>query len=158
MTVLRKKLMATAVIAALAAGPGLAMAAGSAADNNSDVSIEQVQEKLSKAFDSVSEYTVDQRDEAVESTGEALAEIDEEIEALEARTRENWADMKEETRTTTTKAMNEVRAQRNTLAEKFGALKEGGDSAWEDVKGGFANAWKDLKSAWKDADKSSRSD
>ena len=156
MTVLKKNLMTAALITLLSTAPGLVLAAGTDANASDTVNVEQVQEKLSKALDSVSDYTVQQREEAVQNSSEVLAEIDTEIEALEVRVRDNWADMKEETRETTSAALANVRTQRNQLAEKFGALKDGSDNAWDDIKKGFSSAWGDLKSAWKDADTESR--
>lgn len=156
MTVLKKNLMTTAMIAVLAVAPGSIMTAHAESNTSETVNVEEVQKKLSKAMDSVSEYTVQQREEAVENSKEVLAEIDEEIEELEVRVRDNWAGMKEETRESSSAALQKVRTQRNELAEKFGALKDGSDSAWDEIKSGFSTAWHDLKSAWKDADAESR--
>ncbi|WP_025897001.1 hypothetical protein [Sneathiella glossodoripedis] len=158
MTVLRKKLLTGTVAAILASTPAMALASNSTSGSSDDaITVEQVQKKLNKTFNSIADYSAEQRDEAIASTREALNEIDEEIEALEARTRENWAEMKVETREQTAAALSEVRSQRNALAEKFGALQQSSDSAWEEIKDGFAQAWRDLKTAWQDADEGTRS-
>ena len=116
-----------------------------------DVTMDKVQMKISKAFDAVANYSVEQRDEAVKSISASLNEIDQEIELLEARARDQWGDMSEEARGKASKALRNVRQQRNVLGEKFGALQEGADSAWDNLKAGIADAWKSLKTAWQDA-------
>ncbi|WP_293947698.1 sll1863 family stress response protein [Sneathiella sp.] len=137
------------VAATMAFGAPVAFAANtSATTSESDVSVEDVQAKISETFDSISNYTVDQRDEAVESIKETLAELDQEIDELEADARDQWADMSEATREKTSAALVELRKQRNMLGEQFGAMQQGADSTWDDMKAGLADAWAAVKEAW----------
>lgn len=149
---LLKSLTIGAVVAAITFGaPAVLAGTGSGSGMQEEVTMDKVQMKISKAFDAIANYSVDQRDEAVESISETLDEVDREIDLLEARARNKWSDMSEETREQTSDALAEVRKQRNALGEKFGALQEGADSAWDDLKIGIADAWDSLKSAWQDA-------
>lgn len=149
---LLKSLTIGAVVAAITFGaPAVLAGTGSGSGMQEEVTMDKVQMKISKAFDAIANYSVDQRDEAVESISETLDEVDREIDLLEARARNKWSDMSEETREQTSDALAQVRKQRNALGEKFGALQEGADSAWDDLKIGIADAWDSLKSAWQDA-------
>lgn len=149
---LLKTLTVSSVIATMAlTAPAAFGGTNEASSSQQEVTMEKVQMKISKAFDTIANYSVEQRDEAVESISETLKEVDREIELLEARARVKWADMSEEAREETSDALQEVRKQRNVLGEKFGALQEGADSAWDDLKAGIAEAWNSLKSAWQDA-------
>lgn len=149
---LLKSLTIGAVVAVMTLGaPAVSAGTGSGSGMQEEVTMDKVQMKISKAFDAIANYSVDQRDEAVESISETLDEVDREIDLLEARARNKWADMSEETREQTSDALVQVRKQRNALGEKFGALQEGADSAWNDLKIGIADAWDSLKSAWQDA-------
>ncbi|MCF8467024.1 MAG: hypothetical protein K9G33_06445 [Sneathiella sp.] len=116
-----------------------------------EVTMDKIQVKISKAFDAIANYSVEQRDEAIKKISATLEEVDYEIELLEARARDQWGDMSEEAREKTSLALQNVRKQRNVLGEKFGALQEGADSAWDNLKDGIADAWQSLKTAWQDA-------
>ncbi|WP_334129839.1 hypothetical protein [Sneathiella sp.] len=144
------------VAATLALAPPLAVTVAAQTTTGTttmerDVSVEQVQEKISKAFDAISDYSVDQRDEAVDSIRDTLAQLDEEIFQLESDARNNWANMSEDERKEMSADLRELRTQRNTLGEHFGAMQEGSDSTWDEMKAGIADAWASVKEAWDNA-------
>ncbi|MGI3211482.1 hypothetical protein ACROSR_10240 [Roseovarius tibetensis] len=110
--------------------------------------VEEVQSEIDEAFETISEYSADQRDEALVAVRESLNDIDTEIARLEQRARENWADMSEATQTRTRNALDDLRERRNELSEAFGALGQGADSAWDELQDGLADAWSGVKGAW----------
>lgn len=120
--------------------------------SNDDVSIDQVKEKLSGAFESISNYTATQRDAALKSTKEALSEIDKDIDKLEGRAEKGWDSTKDVSKEKSDEALKEVQEQRDTLADQYETMKDSSGSAWDDIKGGAAKAWSDLKSTWSESD------
>lgn len=139
------------VAATMAFSAPVAFAANTTAKTSeSEVSMEDVQAKISKTFETISSYTVEQRDEAVDSIQETLVELDHEIDELEADARDEWAEMDDATREKTSAALIELRKQRNVLGEQFGAMQQGADSTWDDMKAGMADAWEAVKVAWQD--------
>jgi|GEM_PF-2033634 len=109
---------------------------------------EKVQDELDDAFDTISEYSAEQRDEALAEVRENLDKIDAEIAQIEQRTRENWADMSEATQERTRQALENLRERRNELSEAYGAMAEGAESAWGELQDGLANAWSEVGDAW----------
>ena len=120
------------------------------------VTADEIRSEISEAFDAIGTYSVQQRDEAMARAEETLAEVDAEIDQLEDTTWENWNEMSQAAKNKSAAALKDLRRRRNKLSERYGALKHGADSAWEDLKGGFSDAWNDLKAAWQDADDAAR--
>lgn len=138
------RLMAGGVLALGLALP-LAAQDGGTGDR---VTAEEVQAELDEAFETIGEYSAEQREEALAAVRETLDEIDSEIARLEQRARENWADMSEATQEQTRETLEELRDRRNRLSEAYGAMRQGTQSAWDEVQEGVASAWSELKDAW----------
>lgn len=80
-----------------------------------------------------------------------LQRLDERIDQTEARVRDEWADMSEATQEQTAAALSALRERRNRLSEAYGALSQGGGTAWNDLMTGIQDGWADLEQAWDDA-------
>lgn len=115
-------------------------------------SIEEVQSETSEAFQAIGEYSIDQRDIAFSKIEQTMARIDDEIDALENRSRENWSEMTDEAKEQRATALRELRARRNELSERYGELKHGAETAWDELQEGFSDAWEALSDAWQSAD------
>jgi chromosome segregation ATPase len=139
---------------ALMVGHGSSLAAQ---DEGGDVSMAELRAEVSEAMEAVKSYSAEQRDEALARADEALTELDTAIERYDAKLREDWAQMSEAAREKATTAMRELRETRNDMAEWYGALRHSADSAWDDIKSGFAAAYDELQAAWQDADDASGS-
>ncbi|WP_371038596.1 hypothetical protein [Rhodosalinus sp. FB01] len=133
-------------VAALALGCAALPAA--AQDTDALTTTEEVRAEIAEAMDAVAAYSEQERDAALTRAREALDRLDAEIARREQALRENWAEMSEEARETARDQLRELRAARNRLGERFGALQAGADSAWDQLKDGFADAWDAVAEAW----------
>lgn len=140
--------LSLAVAAALAFGPVTATADEHGGDNG--MSFDEVRSELSEAMQALGDYTAQERDEALAAAREALDRADAEIERQEQALRENWAEMSEAAREDAAARLEDLREARNQLGERFGALRAGADSAWDDLTQGFSNAWDSFSDAWSD--------
>lgn len=124
-------------------------------DKNSadEASLEDVQEDWSEAIESLKGYTVSQRDAAAEEAAEALEDIDEQIEVLQQRTVDEWADLSVEAREARLEALNELVEQREKMAKWYLDMKDSSEQAWVEVREGFVDAYGVLEDAWADAAK-----
>ena len=118
------------------------------AKSNEPITIEDVQAELSDVYSAIAQYSVQERDEALDAAEQSLDRIDAEIEILENRARENWAEMSQAARDRTSDALQDLRARRNRLGEMYGAMTHGADAAWDELIIGFTRAWDELKAAW----------
>lgn len=135
-------------ITAFALSIGL-MAHGMAwAQSDDPITIDDVQAELSDVYTAIARYSVQERDEALEAAETLLDRIDAEIDVLENRARENWADMSQAARDKTSGALHDLRSRRNRLGEMYGAMTRGADSAWDEMVYGLGRAWDELKAAW----------
>ena len=116
-----------------------------------ETTVDDVQAEFSDAFDTIGDYSAEQRDEALARMEVTLARLDERIEETETRVREEWAGMSEATQERTSAALSALREQRNGLSEAYGALSQGAGTAWGDLMDGVQTGWSDLASAWDDA-------
>lgn len=121
-------------------------------DNAAVTSAEEVRAEISDAIDAIAAYSEQQSEQAVTEARAALDRLDAEIEAREQAFREGWADMSDEARDTARDQLQNLRAARNRLGERFGALQAGTTSAWDELKAGFADAWAGFKEAWSGTD------
>lgn len=116
------------------------------------ITSDEVKADVSQAMDAVRAYTVQQRDEALVTAREGLVKLDAEIERREKALRENWAELDEATREEYSATVSSLRAARNELGERVGALQTGSADAWAELKQGFANAYDAFESRWREAD------
>lgn len=141
--------------AVLAAGAAIAqtqMTAPQDPQAPADISsYEKLKQEWSEAMASLKNYSADQRDAALEQSRETLATMDTYMEALEARTREEWGELSTSAREKRVAALRALRAQRNDLAEWYGAMKHSSASAWDEMKQGFIGAYGALSESFGEA-------
>jgi hypothetical protein len=135
-------------IAAAVLAIGMVTHGSAWAQSNEPITIGDVQAELSDVYGAIASYSSQQRDEALDAIGNSLDRIDAEIEVLENRARENWADMSEAAQDRTSAALQELRARRNRLGEMYGAMTQGTDAAWDELISGLGRAWDELNTAW----------
>jgi TolA-binding protein len=118
----------------------------------------KVRAEVSEAMEAIADYSAQERDQALTQAREALDRLDAVIERREQALRENWAGMSEAARETARARLRDLREARNTLGERYGALKAGAGSAWEELKSGFSDAWSAFSEAWSAAGDESSAD
>lgn len=101
---------------------------------------------------SLKEYSIDQRDKAVNKAEQVLANIDTRIDTLETRIDNQWDSMSKDARDNTKATLKTLRQQRNKLSEQYGRIQNSSASAWNDMKEGFANAYHALSRSWQEAE------
>ncbi len=110
--------------------------------------MEEVKQEIKDAFESMENYTADQRDEAVDKIKVALGNIDSQIESMENRIGKKWDQMDQAARRKAESTLASLRKQRNELAEWYGGLKYSSAEAWGHVKNGFLKSYKALSTAF----------
>ena len=121
-------------------------------------SIEEVKKETADLIAALKAYTADQREEAAQKTRAALGDLDQRIDALEARVDRNWNEMSETARTNARETLKVLRQKRIEAAERYGSLKTSSRGAWTQMKKGFSNAYRDLSRAWQKAQEEFASD
>ncbi len=130
----------------------LACAAGPAVSQQTDAltTRDEVRSEIEQAMEAIATYSEQERDEALAEARAALDRLDAEIARREQALRENWAEMSDEGRETARAQLEELRAARNRLGERFGALQSGASGAWDELTAGFSDAWGTFSEAWSD--------
>ena len=121
-------------------------------------SIKEVKKETQDLLETLSTYTVEQKDEAVHKTKVALDDLDKHIDALERDVDKNWDSMDEAAREKARASLKELRKMRTQVAEEYGSLKNSTADAWKHMKRGFSEAYKDLADAWEKSEKEFGSD
>jgi uncharacterized membrane-anchored protein YjiN (DUF445 family) len=114
-------------------------------------SAETIEQDTQDLLESLKAYGADQRQEAVEATKTALDAADERIDALQTRLDDNWDSMSEAARAKAQASMKALRERRTEVAEWYGSMQTSSDSAWDEIKQGFAQAYEALAEAWHDS-------
>ncbi len=112
----------------------------------------EVKQEIKEAFESMENYTADQRDEAVNKIKVALGSIDSQIEGMENRIGKKWDQMDQAARRKAESTLASLRKQRNELAEWYGGLKYSSAEAWGHVKNGFLKSYQALSTAFSKAE------
>lgn len=126
-------------------------AADSATRSPAQTTIQDLQEKVEEAVQTIKSNSVVQRDQAVAKARAILEDFDARINALESRLNQEWAQMDKTAQQESASAMAVLRKQRDTAAEWYGGLKHGSSQAWEDVRAGFSKSVQDLDDAIREA-------
>ncbi|MGA8261870.1 MAG: hypothetical protein WB783_16790 [Arenicellales bacterium] len=118
---------------------------------------ESLEKQWSRTVESLRSYSAKQRDKALEAGKKTLDAMDERIDKLEAWTSEHWSTMSTEARKKSVETLDEMRRQRNKVAEWYGGMKHSSAEAWDGVKQGFINSYDKLQSIYSNATRSSGS-
>ena len=113
-----------------------------------------VKKEAVETYDALKSYTVEQRDEAMTFAEKKLSELDSRIEELQGTLDRKWQDMSEASRTKTRQTLNQLKQQREKVAEWYGGMQHSSSEAWTEVKKGFADSYDRLEKAFIDARKS----
>lgn len=126
------------------------MANDAAASDTQTASVEAIKQDTQDLLESLKAYGADQRQEAVEATKTALEAADKRIDTLQTRLDDNWDTMSEAAREKAQASMKALRERRTQVAEWYGSMKTSSESAWDEIKEGFAQAYQALDEAWDD--------
>lgn len=110
--------------------------------------IKEVELETKELLNALGNYTVDQRDEAVERTETALDKMDERIDALKTRIDDNRDQMNEDAREKARATLKAMGKQRTEVASWYGRLKTSSADAWDTTVKGLSNAYSNLSDAW----------
>ena len=152
-----KNLLRIANTAMLAMLLGLAVTCKTVAADE-PASADDVKQETAELLQSLKSYGAGQRDEAVEKSRAALANIDQRIEALEAEMLDRWDEMDQAARDRARDSLQALRERRTRVAEWYGSMKSGTRNAWGEVKQGFSNAYRALHDAWEQSEQDIHSD
>jgi hypothetical protein len=120
---------------------------------NNDTSIEDVKKETQDMLQAIGTSSADKRDEAVQKAKEGMNNLDKRIDTLEARIDENWEKMSDAARKEARENLQDLRKQRNKVAEWYGSMRTSSAAAWDQMKEGFSAAYKDLTDAWEKSKK-----
>ena len=120
---------------------------------NTNASIEEVKKETQDLLQTIGSYSVGKKDEAVQKAKEALNNLDERIDALEAKVDKNWDKMTETARMHARENLKTIRKLRNQAAEWYGSMETSSTDAWDHLKNGFSKAYKALANAWEKSEK-----
>lgn len=107
-----------------------------------------VRAEVTQAMEAIASYSGQERDQALAEARKALDSIDAEIARREESLRDRWAAMSDGARTEARTRLQELRAARDALGERYGALQAGTADAWQELRAGFSGAWTAFSDAW----------
>jgi len=116
-----------------------------------DSRLEQVKKDLAEAGQAIKNFTAVQKDEAVRKAETALQAMDKEIEAMEARIKQNWNKMDQTARRNSDAALKTLKKQRQETAQKLEELKGSSSKSWDQAKDGFVKSYQSLREAFEKA-------
>lgn len=131
-----KVTLLTLFLALVLAGAPMSFAADPGKTTGADVG-----RKMDETAQTIKNYSVEQRDEALKNAKSLLAEADSRIEQLENDMSRNWDKMNASARKQAQDTMRTLRRQRQDLSQSYGELKRSSANAWDEVKSGFSRSY-----------------
>ncbi len=122
-----------------------------AQSGNDTVTAQDVKKETKELINTLQQYTVEQRDQAVKEADQALKKVDSRMDALESRVDNEWDQMTQAAREKARANLKALRQQRNELAEWYGSFKNSSAGAWEQMKKGFSDAYQAMSDSWEKA-------
>lgn len=112
---------------------------------------EQMKKEVGEAVDSIRDYSIERRNEAVAHARESADDIDRRMAQLQAQLEQRWDRMSTAARTRSRQEMADLRQRRNDLAEWYGGMRHSSADAWSEVKTGFVKSYDELAQAIRNA-------
>jgi hypothetical protein len=97
------------------------------------------------APEAIRDYTVRQRDEAVNSAQRALAHLDVRMKRLAADVQKKWDRLDATARSNADAAMETLRKERIEANARLEELKRSSSEAWDEIKDDFAKSYQSMK-------------
>jgi len=123
-------------------------AAATAATNDEQPTISDVQQEMREAANAITGYSAKQRDKAINRVKISLSNLDAHIERLENRLDKKADRMDQAAREKATSTLKALRKQRNKVAEWYGGMQHSSTEAWQDIKTGFLKSYQSLQESF----------
>lgn len=118
----------------------------------------ETKQEIIDAGRAIKNYSIRERDKAVEKAKAALDDMDSRIDRMETWSNEHWDRLDRSAREKTRETLKDLRMRRNQVAEWYGGLKYSSEKSWDRMKKGFSDSYDALREAWKKAEKEWDSD
>ena len=113
------------------------------------VTMGDVKSDASKAMNTASKYSSEQKEKMITKWNEQLSTMDSQMEEMKKKGEQLTADAKDNWN----KKMTELESKRRAAKDKVTEMENSTSEAWDDIEKGAAAAWDDLKNAFQDASK-----
>jgi len=110
-------------------------------------------QKIDETAQSIKNYSAEQRDEALRSAKNVLADADARLDHFESEMSRKWDKMNASARKRAEETRKTLRQQRQDLSQSYGELKRSSANAWDEVKGGFGKSYDALRDSFSKAAK-----
>ena len=101
-----------------------------------------VKQEISEAYQSVKNYSVNQKDEAVKKSKNMLDDLDARLDSMENDLEKKYDQMDQKAREKSRATMKSLRKQRDQVADRYYELKYSSGKAWEEIKKGFIESYR----------------
>lgn len=115
---------------------------------NEESGLKDVKKEVSEAFQSVRNFSLKQKNEAVKKSKELLDDLDTRLEALEGSLDKKWDRMDQKARDHSRATLKSLRKQRDQVAERYYELKYSSGRAWEKIKKGFVDSYRAISDSF----------
>ena len=112
-----------------------------------DTAQKDLANKVEAAAAAIKNYSVAQKDEAINSAKATLEDLDMRIRHMEERLDQEWSQMDKVARATARDTLSKLHEQRTELADWYGQLKQSSAAAWEQVRQGFIESYEVLRAS-----------
>jgi len=151
----RKLIPVLSVFVLILLGASVSLAAHHEEQNTTASDVKQ---EAMETYETLKNYTLAQRDEAVAAADKKLEAIDAKLDAIQSDLNKRWQAMSEATRKKNREMIRKLNKERESVAEWYGGMRHSSSEAWEEVKKGFSDSYDRLERAFAEASMSFEED
>ncbi|EKF74315.1 hypothetical protein A11A3_08950 [Alcanivorax hongdengensis A-11-3] len=109
---------------------------------------DRVEAQMEDTIDDIKSYSVEQKNQAMQTARHALDDLDQQITYLQSDIDSKWQDLSQQTRLKKQKALAALKDQQQALEQRYQALQDAGADNWEAAKVQFEQSWQAAKRGW----------
>lgn len=113
--------------------------------------VEEARQEAGEILNELRAFTIEQKDEALNAAEEGLADLDDNIDAIQEYLNEHGGELSERARGEYERRIRSLRDLRADLQQQYRELATASAEKWEQARAAFADAFRSLHENWEQA-------
>ena len=104
---------------------------------------------MEESMEDIREYSVEQKNEAMQVARHALDELQQQMTLLQADIDSRWQELSQDARLQKQEALSALKQEQKELETRYQSMQEAGKENWDAAKQQFQESWAAAKQNWR---------
>lgn len=110
---------------------------------------EKVEVQMEESMEDIREYSVEQKNEAMQVARHALDDLHQQMTLLQADIDSQWQELSQDARLQKQEALSALKQEQKELEASYQSMQEAGKENWDAAKQQFHESWAAAKQNWR---------